>query len=234
MFPSLKNPKRRIIKSKSKSISFAPTLKQVQISSSNFKRSRPRQTIEKRLTELMILRKNSNKNSFLKKTQNTSHFLKRVHEAKRKRHKSLHSKNISNRARGKFSINFRVNNKEKENKNRGKSNFFNVFNFQGKNGENQINRPKNENLERLFKRYKVSKRDKKCLIYNSNQVDKNIESLIKFVDSKFYKAEEFIKKNILKSNFNIFFENIILYLVKIFMIYRGSKKSKSTTEKKEK
>jgi hypothetical protein len=37
------------------------------------------------------------------------------------------------------------------------------------------------------------------MIYNSNQVDRNIESLIKFVDNKFHKADEFIKKNIFKS-----------------------------------
>ena len=160
----------------------------------------------------MLFKKSETKLSFLKKSQGNSEFLKRVNEAKKRRFQSLNKPRDPKKTKNQIYNGLKMRKrsrkgglKNKENQSRGKSTFFNVYNFANKGENNQINKPRNENLERLFKRYKVSKRDKKCMIYNSNQVDRNIESLIKFVDNKFHKVDEFIKKNIFKSELRLLF-----------------------------
>jgi hypothetical protein len=174
----------------------------------NYERNKSSLDIKKRLTQIMLFKKPSTKYSFSKKSQINSEFLRRVNEAKRQRHKSLKSRHTPKRKKDQLLNGLKKRKRKnllnnKENKSRGKSTFFNVYSFTNKNENNQVNKPRNENLERLFKRYKVSKREKKCMIYNSNQVDRNIESLIKFVDNKFHKADEFIKKHILKSKVHV-------------------------------
>lgn len=202
MKSSIIKPRRYNTKQKSSSMSYSSTQKQVRMMDPLPQTQGRELRLKKRLTEIMFLQNPLFKGSFQKKSAGMSDFLKKVTNAKRRRHQSLQNKNLKSRksnidrkAPGRDSKGRRAKGKH----GRTKSTFFNVFSFPNKNDQNNFKKPKNENLERLFKRYKVSKRDKKYLIYNSNQVDKNIDSLIQYVDNKFHKADEFIKKNILKS-----------------------------------
>jgi hypothetical protein len=203
MKPSIIKVRRRVPKQKSSSMSFPTSRKQVRLQET-LQKGPPRGTnLEKRLTEMMFVGNQRRKSTFPKKSQGMSDFLKKVTIAKRKRHQSLHKKNVHSRKYPQGSITYldkAYKQTRKENRrNRTKSSLFNVYSLHGKDQNGQLNRPRNENLERLFKRYKVSQKDRKHLIYNSNQVDKNIDALIQFVDNKFQKADEFIKKHILKS-----------------------------------